>query len=85
MLREFIQLIDEAVDEGGERGLHLFMECLDDDLGRDQVITESGGLDSYVAGMLESDGIPTSILEENLDEAKIDAALRELKKEAILG
>jgi len=85
MLREFVQLIDEAVDEGFERGLNLFMEGLEEDLAKDEVITESGSFDAYVAVMMERDGIPVEILEENIDETKLDAALKELKKEGILG
>jgi len=84
MLREFVQLIDEAVDEGFDRGLNLFMEGLEEDLTKSEVLSESGGFDAYAAKMFESDGISVEVLEEELDEEKIDAMLEQFKKEGIV-
>jgi len=85
MLREFVKLIDEAVDEGFARGLNLFMEGLEEDLTKTEVLAEVGGVDSYVANMLTSDGIDVEVLEEEIDERKVDALLAQFKKEGILG
>ena len=85
MLREFVKLIDEAVDEGFARGLNLFMEGLEEDLTKTEVLAEVGGVDSYVASMLTSDGIDVEVLEEEIDEQKVDALLAQFKKEGILG
>lgn len=85
MLREFVKLVDEAVDEGFDRGLNLFMEGLEEDLTKSEVLAESGGFDAHMAKIFESDGIDVEVLEEELDEAKIDAMLEEFKKEGIVG
>ena len=88
MLREFVKLVDEAVDEGFDRGLNLFMEGLEEDLNKNEVLAESGGFDAYMTKIFEADGIDVKVLEEadeELDEAKIDAMLEEFKKEGIVG
>lgn len=84
MLREFVALVNEAVDDGFNRGLNLFMENLEEDLAKSEVIEESGGIDSVVASILEADGYEVSIEDlDNLDENKIDAMLNYFKKEGI--
>lgn len=85
MLREFVKLIDEAVDEGFDRGLNLFMEGLEEDLTKSEYLTEAGGFDAYATRMFETDGISVEVLEEELDETKIDAMLEQFKKEGIVG
>lgn len=85
MLREFVKLVDEAVDEGFDRGLNLFMEGLEEELAKSEMLAESGGFDAHVAMMFENDGIPVEVLEEELDETKIDAMLDQFKKEGIIG
>ena len=86
MLREFVKLVEEAVDDGFNRGLNLFMENLEEDLSRSEVIAENGGVDKVFAAILENDGftVETSDEElENLDESKIDEMLEYFKKEGI--
>jgi len=86
MLREFVQLVDEAVDDGFNRGLNLFMENLEEDLLKSEVIAESGGVDNLFAAILENDGYEVEFQDtdlENLDEGKIDAMLTQFKKEGI--
>jgi len=80
MLREFIQLVDEAVDEGYDRGLNLFMESLEEDLTKNEVIAESGGFDKVISEMMTADGIEL-LNEEEISEDQIDALLKELEKE----
>ena len=79
MIREFIQLVDEAVDEGFDRGLNLFMESLEEDLVKSEIITESGGFDKVVSQMMTADGIEL-LNEEEISEERIDALLKELEK-----
>lgn len=86
MLREFVQLVDEAVDDGFNRGLNLFMESLEEDLMKSEVIAEAGGVDTLFAAILENDGYAVDLQDaelENLDEGKIDAMLTQFKKEGI--
>lgn len=86
MLREFVGIVNEAVDDGFNRGLNLFMENLEEDLAKSEIITEAGGVDSVVAAILESDGYEVSITDEELDsidESQLDAMLDHFKKEGI--
>jgi hypothetical protein len=84
MLREFVKLVDEAVDDGFNRGLDLFMESLEEDLSKTETITEAGGPDQHFAAILQKDGYEVEIIDEeleNLDEKKIDELLEHLNKE----
>jgi hypothetical protein len=86
MLREFVKLVNEAVEDGFDRGLNLFMESLEEDLTKSEVISEIGGVDKTFAAILEADGYEVGILAEdleNLDEGRIDAMLNHFKKEGI--
>jgi len=85
MLREFVSLVNEAVEDGFNRGLNLFMENLEEDLAKSEIIAEAGGVDVVMAAILEADGYEISGNEdlENLDESKIDAMLEHFKKEGI--
>jgi hypothetical protein len=86
MLREFVKLVDEAVDDGFNRGLNLFMENLEEDLAKSEIITESGGVDKVIASILEADGYEVELQDEeleNIDESKVDAMLEHFKKEGI--
>ena len=55
MLREFVALVNEAVDDGFNRGLNLFMENLEEDLAKSEIIAEAGGVDTVIATILEAD------------------------------
>ena len=86
MLREFVKLVDEAVDDGFNRGLNLFMENLEEDLAKSEIIAEAGSVDKTIAAILEADGYEVGFQEEdleNLDETKIDAMLDHFKKEGL--
>ncbi|MFA7507002.1 MAG: hypothetical protein WCZ11_02065 [Bacilli bacterium] len=88
MLREFVKLVDEAVDDGFNRGLNLFMENLEHDLTKLSTIQEAGGVDSLMAAILENDGYEVELTDEaleSLDEGKMDAMLKQFKKEGIIG
>lgn len=86
MLREFVTLVDEAVDDGFNRGLNLFMESLEEDLTKSEVIAEVGGVDTLFAAILENEGYAVEGSDEaleSLDESKIDEMLEHFKKEGI--
>jgi hypothetical protein len=75
MIREFTQLVTEAVDAGTERGLSLFMESLEEDLSKGEVIEECGGIDEVITRLFESEGIIVEQSVEELDETRLDALL----------
>jgi hypothetical protein len=84
MLREFVQLVDEAVDEGFDRGLTMFMESLEEDLMKAELISENGSTDKIIAEMLVRDGIVgEETLNEDIDESTVDALLAEFKKKGM--
>jgi hypothetical protein len=81
MLREVVQLVNEAVNEGHERGVSLFMENLEEDLIKDHIFEEHGGVDPVMATLFEEQGIETSeysALEELKDE-EIDGLMQDLE------
>lgn len=86
MLREFVQLVDEAVNDGFDRGLNLFMEGLEEDLAKSELIAEANGVDSLFATILESEGYEISPSDqeiEELDEERLNEMLEYFKKEGI--
>ncbi|MDX1699351.1 MAG: hypothetical protein R3250_01975 [Melioribacteraceae bacterium] len=81
MLREVVQLVNEAVDEGHERGVALFMENLEEDLAKEHIFEEFGGVDPVMAALFEEQGIEThelTALEEMKDE-EVDALMQDLE------
>ncbi len=84
MFKKFVQLVSEAVDDGYERGLALFMESLEEDLTRSEVLMETGGVEKYVATLFEDAGVMVDEVIDSMDEEKLDAALMQLKKEGLL-
>jgi len=88
MLRQFVDLVNEAVDEGYTRGIDLFMESLEADLAKDEVLSEHG-VDSVVAFLFEDAGVEVDAAEmsddlDSIDEKNLDAALAELEKDTDL-
>lgn len=76
MIREFVDLVNEAVDFGYEKGINLFMENLEIDLKKDEIISEQeNGVDDVVRQLFISEGYELEEDLENMDEEKLDAAL----------
>ncbi len=81
MLREVVQLVNEAVDEGHERGVSLFMENLEEDLAKEHIFEEFGGVDPIMTALFEEQGIAThemTAFEEMKDE-EIDGLMQDLE------
>ena len=80
MLREVVNLVNEAVDEGHDRGISLFMENLEEDLAKDHIFENHGGVDGVMVQLFEEAGVTIENAEdlENLDEDKIDQMLDDL-------
>ena len=87
MINEFVQLTEEAVDEGYNRGITMFMENLEEDLAVSDIITEVGGdLDPIIAEMFNAEGFEASEIlnEEDMDIEKVDAIYDEFKKQGLV-
>lgn len=85
MLREFVDLVNEAVDEGYSRGIQLFLESLETDLAKDEVFQEHG-VEKVLTHLYEQSGVKIAVAaeptEENfddIDETKLDQMLKELE------
>ena len=82
MIREFVDLVNEAVDSGYERGVNMFMENLESDLQKDEIISEQeNGVDGVIKHLFISEGYEVEEDLENLDEEKLDEALAALDNE----
>lgn len=64
MLRQFVDLVNEAVDDGYKYGIDLFMESLEIDNAKDEVLSEHGE-DAVMKHLFENAGI--EVIEENDD------------------
>ncbi len=74
MIREFVDLVNEAVDTGYEKGINLFMENLEEDL-KTNPLNEGKTSDDQVKELFLNEGYA---LDEELDEDLIDAALENI-------
>jgi hypothetical protein len=81
MLREVVNLVNEAVDEGHGRGVSLFMENLEEDLAKEHIFEDHGGVDTVMVKLFEEAGIEVDGVEalEEMDEEKVDAMLKDLE------
>lgn len=80
MLREVVNLVNEAVDEGHERGVGLFMENLEEDLAKEHIFESNGGVDPVMVQLFEEAGIEVEDDQvfEDMDENKVDQMLKDL-------
>ena len=86
MQREFVDLVNETVDEGFTRGIDLFLEALETDLEKDQIFQEHG-VDNVIQHLYEEAGVEISETEEeetdeDIDDEKLDAMLKELESDS---
>jgi hypothetical protein len=95
MFREYVDLVNESVDEGVNRGIQMFLENLNQDLVSDEIYEEFGGIEESLKQIFVENGFEVSpdlaatnpeTLEESDDEfdAKLDNILEQLKKEGIV-
>jgi ribosome-interacting GTPase 1 len=80
MLREVVKLVNEAVEEGHERGVSLFMENLEEDLAKEHIFEEYNGVDTVMVKLFEEAGVGVEGSEtlEEMDEDKVDQMLKDL-------
>jgi hypothetical protein len=73
MFREHLELINEAVLEGANRGIESFLETLDKDLKMDEIIEESGGVDEMMQQLFVENGISVTEIDEDAEVLAEDA------------
>jgi len=89
MFREQLELINEAVLEGSNRGIESFLETINKDMQTEEIIEESGGIDETMKQLFMENGVSVTefdgseVLEEDL-ETKIDSILESLKREGLV-
>jgi len=79
MLREFVSLVNETVNQGCERGAQIFLENIERDLHKTKYLTEYGP-DAILSTMFEQGGYNENEVDD-VDEEALDAALAELESE----
>ena len=96
MFREYVNLVNESVDEGVNRGIQMFLESLNQDLITDEICEEFGGIEESLKKIFVENGFEITdevvadadveTLEESDEEfdAKLDTILEQLKKEGIV-
>lgn len=86
MLKNFVNVISEAVDTGCERGTQFFIESLEEDLARAELISENGFKNVLTqiyenSGYTVGDNTDSDDDLENIDESKLDKLLETLERE----
>lgn len=100
MFREYVDLVNESVDDGVNRGIQMFLENLNNDLVTEEIFEEYGGIEESLKQIFIENGYEISQEDlaatnvENLDETteeldenfdeKLDNILEQLKKEGIV-
>ena len=69
MFREYVDLINESVNEGTSRGVQLFLENLNQDMVIDEVFEELGGSDATIKQIFTENGYEVTDLEP-IEEVK---------------
>jgi hypothetical protein len=86
MLRkEFIQIVENTVEQGFNRGVTLFLENLEESLGKESIFEQFGGVDNTINALMEQE-LGEELPQENqempdMDESLIDRAMAELEKD----
>lgn len=93
MLRkEFISIVENTVNAGFDRGVSLFLENLEETMGKQAVFEQFGGVDNTINKLLEESFnlAPMTEAESNddsaddLDDDSIDQVLDMLQKDGYL-
>ena len=87
MLREYVNLVNETVDKGYERGMNLFYENLVIDTKKSDAIVEAGGIENMLEAMFaaeeageDAETISETDLDE-IDEATLDELLAKAEED----
>lgn len=69
MFREYTQLVNEAIKEGVQRGVDLFLEGLNQEMVMDQITESYDGIDNVIRSLFEEEGYTVTEFEA-IDEAE---------------
>ena len=67
MFSEHLEMINEAVLEGSNKGIESFLETLDKDLKMDEIIEESGGVDAMMQQLFVENGLSVTEIDEDAE------------------
>ena len=81
MFREHLEMINEAVLEGSNKGIESFLETLDKDLKMDEIIEESGGVDAMMQQLFVENGLSVTEIDEDAEVLAEDQETSETKEE----
>jgi len=77
MLRNFASLVNEAVNDGFDRGVTLFMESLEVDMNKQEIFEEHGVL-PVLAQLFEDAGVDVGEAMLEASEEDLDSLMTEL-------
>ncbi len=81
MFREYTQLVNEAIKEGVQRGVDLFLEGLNQEMVLDQISESYDGIDNVLRGLFEEEGYSVTEFEA-LVEGEEEAAQEPVEESA---
>lgn len=85
MFREYVELINEAITEGVERGSQMFLENLNQDLMINEVCDKLEGVDNVFRQIFHENGSTITELDAISEDAdfdtKLDHILNQLKQQ----
>lgn len=80
MLKEFVELVNESVDEGFERGIALFMENLEVDFAKEQLLNEHG-FEAVMTQLFENANVKVESEGDEKSMSKLDKEIEMLEAE----
>ena len=85
MFREYVELVNEAMTDGIERGSQLFLENLNQDLMINEVCDKLEGVDNVIRQIFHEHGVSVTDFEEqeSLNEEQETEESQEAGEEAI--
>lgn len=72
MFREYVNLVNECVNDGVSRGVQMFLENLNQDLAYDEIFEEFGGVDNSLKQIFHENGFPVTELELEAEKEEIN-------------
>lgn len=66
-MRKFVELVESQINTGFEAGIDMFLESLETDLSKNEVLSEHG-VATYVNAMMENYFGPENDSQENIQE-----------------
>lgn len=87
MFREYVNLVEESVKEGIDKGIETFLENLNTDIEMDEIFENNNGIDGVIERIFIENGITPTPLQENSEEdfdKKLDNILVQLKEQGVI-